>query len=48
MRTRAQAELQEQLAELEALPRTPEVKAALADVRRELRQFRDPRAWWWQ
>jgi hypothetical protein len=43
-----QAELQAHLAELEGLPRTPEVKAALAAARKEMRQFRAPgEGGWW-
>lgn len=45
---RQQAELQEQLAELQALPRTRETKQALATVRQELRQYRDSSASWWR
>ncbi|KAF8060542.1 hypothetical protein HT031_004719 [Scenedesmus sp. PABB004] len=40
------AELQAQLDELAALPRTPETRAALAGVKRELRQYGVGGSWW--
>jgi hypothetical protein len=45
----AQAELQQQLSELEQLPRTTEVRQAIAAAKKELRQFRSPgeSSWWW-
>lgn len=43
-----QAELETQLDELQQLPRTPEIKQALAAVKKELRQYRDPNAAWWK
>eukprot|EP00878_Enallax_costatus_P003051 GHUV01003250.1.p1 GENE.GHUV01003250.1~~GHUV01003250.1.p1 ORF type:complete len:166 (+),score=54.32 GHUV01003250.1:303-800(+) len=42
------AELQAQLDELQQLLRTQEVKQALAEAKRELRQYRDPDASWWK
>lgn len=47
MMTELQAELEGELAELQQLPRTSEVKQRLSEVRRELRSFRPPGAWWW-
>lgn len=40
-----QAELEAEWEELQALPRTPEVRARLAAVDAELAPFR-PRPWW--
>jgi hypothetical protein len=45
-RTAVQAELESELSELQQLPGTKEVKARLAEVRQELRQFRPPGPWW--
>lgn len=39
------AELEAELDELRALPRTPEVRARVAEVEAELRPFQ-PRPWW--
>jgi hypothetical protein len=43
-----QAQLQAELAELRALPRTREVKQRLSEVQGELRQYRPPDAAWWR
>lgn len=43
-----QAELQQQLTELEQLPRTTQVKQAISAAKKELRQFRDPSQSWWR
>lgn len=43
-----QAELQQQLSELEQLPRTTEVRQAIAAAKKELKHFRDPGQSWWR
>lgn len=42
-----QAQLQQQLGELEQLPRTTEVRQAIAAAKKELKQFREPGQSWW-
>eukprot|EP00879_Flechtneria_rotunda_P003362 GHRR01003590.1.p1 GENE.GHRR01003590.1~~GHRR01003590.1.p1 ORF type:complete len:164 (+),score=45.17 GHRR01003590.1:264-755(+) len=42
------AELEDQLQELQQLPRLPETKQAIADIKKELRQYRDPNTPWWK
>ncbi|KIY93320.1 hypothetical protein MNEG_14642 [Monoraphidium neglectum] len=41
------AELEDELQQLQQLPRTSEVKQRLSEVRGELRTFRPPGSWWW-
>jgi hypothetical protein len=43
-----QAELQVQLDELQQLPRTPETKQALSEVKQELRQYSVGSSSWWK